>query len=65
MSGWTLAKYALALVGLALVIGGDSFGVRWLGYPGLAVIALAFLLRFPQRRLAARKDGASPEGPAA
>lgn len=63
MSGWTLAKYALALVGLALVLGGDTFGMRWLGYPGLALIALAFLLRFPQRRLAARKDSTPPEWP--
>ncbi len=64
MSGWTLAKYALALVGLALVIGADRFNVRWVGYPGLALIALAFLLRYPQRRMA-RKAAPPPEGPAA
>ncbi len=63
MSGWTLAKYALTLAGLALVIAADRFGVRWLGYPGLALVVLAFLLRYPQRR-AAPGRGTPPEGPA-
>jgi len=64
MSGWTLAKYALAVLGLALVIGGDNFGMRWLGFPGLALIVVAFLLRYPQKR-AARRDATPPEGPTA
>jgi hypothetical protein len=62
MNGWTLAKYALGMAGLALVFGADRFGVRWLGYPGLALIVVAFLLRYPQRR-ALRGQGAPPEGP--
>jgi hypothetical protein len=49
LSGWTLAKYALALAGVALVLTGDRLGVRWLGYPGLALIVTAFVLRFVQR----------------
>lgn len=50
MSGWTLAKYSLALAGVALVLAGDRFAMRWLGYPGLALIVIAFALRFVQRR---------------
>lgn len=63
MSGWTLAKYALALAGVALVIAADRIGVRWVGYSGLGLIALAFLLRYPQRRAARGKD-TPPEGSA-
>jgi hypothetical protein len=59
MSGWTLVKYALVLAGLALVLAGDRFGMRWLGYPGLGLIVIAFLLRYLQRR-ALRKT--APEG---
>jgi hypothetical protein len=50
MSGWTLAKYVLAVAGLVLVVGADRMGARWLGYAGLALIVIAFLLRYPQRR---------------
>lgn len=50
MSGWTLAKYALALAGLALVLLADQTGKKWLGYPGLGLILAAFLVRFLQRR---------------
>lgn len=52
MTAWTLAKYALALVGLALVLTGERAGTRWLGFVGLGLIVVAFLLRFLQRRLA-------------
>jgi hypothetical protein len=62
MNGWTMAKYALALVGIALVLVADRVGTRWLGYAGLAVIVLAFLLRFLQRRAAAG-TGAPPAAP--
>lgn len=55
MSGWTLAKYALALLGIVMVLGGDRIGNRWLGYAGLAIIVIAFVLRFVQRRAEARK----------
>ncbi len=57
-----MAKYALMLVGLALVIGADQFGMRWLGFPGIGLIAVAFLLRYPQRRMA-KKGEAPTEGP--
>ena len=50
MNGWMLAKYALTLVGIGLVLAADRFGRTWLGYAGLAIIVLAFLLRFLQRR---------------
>jgi membrane protein implicated in regulation of membrane protease activity len=57
MSGWTLAKYVVALGGIALVLLADNIKRPWLGYAGLAVIAAAFLLRFVQRRLHAQGDG--------
>ena len=59
MNGWTLAKYALALTGLALVLGADRIGRHWLGYVGLTLIIAAFLLRFLQRR-SARENPAQP-----
>ena len=62
MNGWLLAKYALMLVGVGLVLAADNFGHRWLGYAGLAIIVLAFLLRFLQRR-AAGKAAAPPVPP--
>lgn len=52
MNGWLLAKYALALGGLALVLLADPLGRHWLGYVGLGLIVTAFALRFVQRRLA-------------
>lgn len=50
MSGWTIAKYVLALAGIALVLAADRVGIQWLGYPGVGLLVVAFLLRFPQRR---------------
>jgi len=50
VNGWLLAKYALALTGVALVLLSDSAGRRWIGYLGLGLIVTAFLLRFVQRR---------------
>ena len=55
MNGWTLAKYVLAIAGAALVIGAERFGVRWIQYPGMGLIVVAFLLRFPQRRAMRRE----------
>jgi hypothetical protein len=49
MTGWTLAKYVLTLAGLALLFLGDSVGKPWLGYAGLGLVVVAFLLRFSQR----------------
>lgn len=62
MNAWTMAKYAVALVGLALVLGADRIGPHWIGYPGLGLIVAAFLLRYPQRR-ALRHPAAPPESP--
>ena len=47
-----LAKYALALSGIALVLLADRVGRSWLGYIGLGLIVSAFVLRFVQRRRA-------------
>jgi hypothetical protein len=58
VNGWTVAKYALAVAGLVLVVGADRVGMRWLSYPGLGLILVAFLLRYPQRR--ALRRGARP-----
>ena len=51
MNGWTIAKYVLALSGVAMVLFAENAGIRWLGYAGLVPIVVAFLLRFPQRRM--------------
>ena len=56
MSGWSIAKYALALAGLALVLLADRVGLRWLGYGGLALIVVAFLLRFAPRLRASQRS---------
>jgi hypothetical protein len=61
MSGWTLAKGALALVGVSLLLLADNLGRHWLGYVGLVPIIAAFLLRFVQKRFdPQRKDSATP-----
>ena len=57
MSGWTLAKYALMLGGIALVLAGESAERRWIGYIGLGLLAVAFLLRFVQRARERRAAG--------
>jgi len=57
MSGWTIAKYVLALSGVAMVLLAENMGVRWLGYVGLVPIVVAFLLRFPQKRNEGRGTG--------
>jgi hypothetical protein len=54
MTGWTIAKYVLALLGVALVLLAENIGARWVGYAGLVPIVVAFLLRFPQRRMQKR-----------
>ncbi|MFI5280573.1 MAG: hypothetical protein ACHQU1_08765 [Gemmatimonadales bacterium] len=61
MNGWTLAKAALALLGVSLLILGDNLGPHWLGYLGLVSIVASFLLRFVQRRFDPQgKDPATP-----
>jgi hydrogenase/urease accessory protein HupE len=49
LNGWTIAKYVLAVAGLALVVTGDRVNMRWLGLVGIGLIAVAFLLRFKHR----------------
>ncbi len=61
MTGWTVGKYALALTGLALVLGAERLGRPWVGYIGLGLLVAAFALRFVQRRYAERRDGSVPE----
>ena len=60
MNGWILAKYALALSGLALVLAGDSPGRPWVGYAGLALLVAAFALRFLQRRFDQSRTESAP-----
>jgi len=62
MNGWTLAKYLLMLGGVALVLVGESAGRRWLGFVGLGLLVVAFVLRVVQRFRARR---AASDGPAA
>ena len=50
LSGWTIAKYACALAGIALALLADRVRLPWLGYGGIGLIVVGFLLRFPQRR---------------
>ena len=49
MSHWTYVKYALALAGLALVVSADRLNRHWLGYVGIGLILVAFLLRLIYR----------------
>jgi drug/metabolite transporter superfamily protein YnfA len=50
VSGWTLAKYVLALAGVVLVLLAERLGRPLVGYGGLTLIVGAFVLRFVQRR---------------
>ncbi len=49
MSPWTYLKYVFALVGVALVVSADRLGLHWLGYVGLGLLLVAFLLRLKYR----------------
>ena len=49
MSPWTYLKYVFALVGVALVVSADRLGQHWLGYVGLGLLVIAFLLRLKYR----------------
>jgi hydrogenase/urease accessory protein HupE len=60
VNGWNLAKYALALSGLALVLGAERLERPWVGYIGLGLLVAAFALRFVQRRFDTRRDGMVP-----
>ena len=61
MSGWSLAKVVLVLSGVALLLFADQREVPVLGWVGLALLVVAFLLRFWQRaKDQPRKDSAPP-----
>ena len=60
MSGWTLAKYVLALGGVLVVILADRFGVPTLGWVGLGLVLAAFFLRLWRRPKAQPRNGSSP-----
>lgn len=49
MTSLTMAKYALALAGIALVLYGERIAQRWLGYAGIGLVVIAFFLRFVRR----------------
>jgi len=61
MSGLTLAKYALALSGVAIVLAADRIGRPSLGLVGLGLILAAFLLRFRRHGNAEGRNGSTPE----
>jgi O-antigen/teichoic acid export membrane protein len=61
MSGWTLAKYLLALSGVLIVILADKYGVHGFGWIGLGLVLAAFFLRFWQRARARPRDGSGPQ----
>ncbi len=61
MTGWSLAKYVLALAGVAIVLLADKFGVPRLGWVGLGLVLAAFFLRFWQRAKAKRREDSTPE----
>jgi predicted MFS family arabinose efflux permease len=61
MSGWTLAKYVLALGGVAIVLLADRYGPPFLGWVGLGLVLSAFFLRFWQRTKAQPRNGSGPE----
>jgi hypothetical protein len=60
VSALTLAKYALALSGVAIVLAADRLGNQWLGWLGLGLILAAFFLRFWRRGKAEPRNGSRP-----
>jgi predicted MFS family arabinose efflux permease len=61
VSGLTLAKYALALGGVVIVLAADRWGRPQLGWIGLGLILAAFFLRFWRHRKADARNGSTPE----
>lgn len=61
MTGWTLAKYALTLGGVLVILLADRYGVPQLGWLGLGLVLAAFFLRFWQRAKANSRNDSTPE----
>jgi hypothetical protein len=49
VTGLTLWKYALALLGIAIIFFGERTGRPLFGYIGLGFVLAAFFLRFVRR----------------
>ena len=62
MSGWSLAKVVLVLSGVALLLFADQRGVPVLGWVGLGLLVVAFLLRFWQRAKDKSRNGSASPG---
>ena len=60
MNGLTLAKYVLALGGVAIVLAADRLGRPQLGWVGLGLVLAAFFLRFWRRGNASPRNGSEP-----
>jgi hypothetical protein len=61
MTGLTIAKYALALSGVAIVLAADRYGRPELGWIGLGLILSAFFLRFWRREKGHSRNGSERE----
>jgi hypothetical protein len=57
----TLAKYALALSGVAIVLAADRWEKPQLGWLGLGLILAAFFLRFWRHGNAEPRNGSGPD----
>ncbi len=60
MNALTLAKYALALSGVAIVLAADRWENPQLGWLGLGLILAAFFLRFWRHGNAEPRNGSGP-----
>jgi hypothetical protein len=59
MSSLAIAKYALALSGVAIVLAADRFGKPGFGWIGLGLILAAFFLRFWRRGNGQPRNGSA------
>ena len=63
MNSWSFAKVVLVLAGVALLLVADRNGVPVLGWVGLGLLLVAFLLRFWQRAALRPGTGGGGSGP--
>ncbi len=61
MNTLTLAKYALALSGIAIVLAADRWGRPQFGWIGLGLVLAAFFLRFWRRGSGDSRSGPAPK----